>query len=116
MNKLQQAITALLFSEPFYGHLISKMHISQSSKVPTAGVFITDKINLIYNEKWIEEMELFDVVKVLKHECGHILQEHIPRAKRIGIVNNTIVLLHFSYLNVTIGQLLPVFNEIDVIS
>jgi predicted metal-dependent peptidase len=87
VNKVQQATTALLFSEPFYGHLISKMRISKSDKVPTAGVFITDKINLVYNEAWIEGLELIDVVKVLKHECGHILQEHIIRAKQIGIVN-----------------------------
>ena len=87
MNKLQQAISALLFSEPFYGHLISKMRIAKSDKVPTAGVFITDRVNLVYNEAWIEELELIDVVKVLKHECGHILQEHIIRAKQIGVVN-----------------------------
>lgn len=87
MNKLQQAITSLIFSEPFYGHLVSKMRISKSDKVPSAGVFITDKINLVYNEEWINNLELIDVVKVLKHECGHILQEHITRAKQIGAVN-----------------------------
>ena len=84
MNKIQQAISALLFSEPFYGHLISKMAIAKSTKVPTAGVFVTDKINLHYNEEWLDSLELIDVVKVLKHECGHILQEHIPRSKQIG--------------------------------
>jgi predicted metal-dependent peptidase len=87
MNKLQQAISALLFAEPFYGHLISKMRISKSDKIPTAGVYITDKINMAYNEDWIESLDLIDVVKVLKHECGHILQEHIIRAKNIGVVN-----------------------------
>ena len=87
MNKLQQAITSLIFSEPFYGHLISKMRITKTDKIPTAGVFITDKINLTYNEEWIENLDLIDVVKVLKHECGHILQEHITRAKQIGVVN-----------------------------
>lgn len=84
MNKLQQAISALLFTEPFYGHLISKMRITKSKDIPSAGVFITDKINLVYNEEWLESLDLVDVVKILKHECGHILQEHIPRAKQIG--------------------------------
>jgi predicted metal-dependent peptidase len=64
------------------------MRISKSDKVPSAGVSITDKINLFYNEAWIESLDLIDVVKVLKHECGHILQEHIIRAKQIGIVNS----------------------------
>ena len=84
MNKLQQAIVSLIFSEPFYGHLISKMRITKTDKIPTAGVYITDKINLTYNETWLESLELIDVVKVLKHECAHILQEHITRAKQIG--------------------------------
>ena len=84
MNKLQQSIISLIFSEPFYGHLISKMRITKTDKIPTAGVYITDKINLTYNEDWLESLELIDVVKVLKHECAHILQEHITRAKQIG--------------------------------
>jgi predicted metal-dependent peptidase len=84
MNKFQQAIAALLYTEPFYGHLISKMRISKTDKIPSAGVSITDKINLMYNEEWIESLELIDVVKVLKHECAHILQEHISRATQIG--------------------------------
>lgn len=87
MDKLRQAITSLLFAEPFFGHLITKMRISKSDKVPSAGVYITDKINLVYNEAWIESLDIFDVVKVLKHECGHILQEHILRGKQIGINN-----------------------------
>lgn len=87
MNKIQTALTSLVFTEPFYGHLISKMRISKSSEVPTAGVYINDKVNLVYNEQWLESLEVIDIVKVLKHECGHILQEHITRAKQIGIVN-----------------------------
>lgn len=87
MDKFKQAISALLYAEPFFGHLILKMRISESDKVPSAGVFITDKINLVYNRNFIENMDLVDVVKVLKHECGHILQEHIPRSKQIGITS-----------------------------
>jgi predicted metal-dependent peptidase len=87
MNKLQQAISALLFTEPFYGNLISKMRINKSKEVPSAGVYITDKINLIYNEEWLFNLDVIDIAKVLKHECGHILQEHIPRAKQIGAVS-----------------------------
>lgn len=87
MDKLRQAITSLLFAEPFFGHLITKMRITKSDKIPSAGVFITDKINLVYNEDFIESLDLVDVVKVLKHECGHILQEHILRSKQIGINN-----------------------------
>ncbi len=84
MNKVQQAIVALLGTEPFYAHLISRMLIRQERSIPTAGVYVTDKINMVYNPDWMESLELIDVVKVLKHECGHILQEHILRSKQIG--------------------------------
>ena len=114
MNKLQQAISALLFAEPFYGHLISKMRITKTKEIPTAGVFITDKINLTYNEEWLEKLDLIDVVKVLKHECGHILQEHIPRAKQIGAVSKE---LHKRFnlstdATINIADLVPTVEKI----
>ena len=46
MRKIQQAIAALLNNEPFYGHLISKMRISKNNSIPSAGVFINDKVKL----------------------------------------------------------------------
>jgi predicted metal-dependent peptidase len=85
MDKFKQALTSLIFTEPFFGHLILKMRISKSDKIPSAGVYVTDRINLVYNEDFIDSLDLVDVVKVLKHECGHILQEHILRSKQIGI-------------------------------
>lgn len=114
MNKIQQAISALLFAEPFYGHLISRMRITKTTDIPTAGVFITDKINMVYNEEWIEKLDLIDVVKVLKHECGHILQEHIPRAKQIGAVSKE---LHKRFnlstdVTINIADLVPTVEKI----
>lgn len=85
MKKIQEAITVLIYNEPFYGHLISRMRISKSDSIPSAGVNITDKINLVYNEEWLEKLEIVDITKVLKHECEHILREHILRSKQIGI-------------------------------
>jgi predicted metal-dependent peptidase len=114
MNKIQQAIAALTHTEPFYGHLICKMRISKSDKVPSAGVYITDKINLVYNEEWIESLELFDVVKVLKHECEHILREHIYRAKQIGATSKE---LHKRFnlatdATINVNDLLPTVKKI----
>jgi predicted metal-dependent peptidase len=84
MDKMRQAIVALVHAEPFYGHLILGMRISQDATVPTAGVYITDKVNLVYNKEWIETLSLPHAAKVLKHECEHIFREHIARAKQIG--------------------------------
>jgi predicted metal-dependent peptidase len=84
MDKLRQAIVSLVHAEPFYGHLILGMRITQDSTVPSAGVYITDKVNLVYNKEWIETLSLPHAAKVLKHECEHIFREHIARAKQIG--------------------------------
>ena len=84
MKKINQAIAALLHVEPFYGHLILNMRITKDDTCPSAGVYITDKVNLIYNEAFIETLSLNHTCKLLKHECEHIFREHISRAKQIG--------------------------------
>lgn len=86
MDKFKQALVALVHSEPFYGHLLLNMKISKDDKIPSAGVWVTDKINLAYNEAWFNELSLNHACKVLKHECEHIFREHISRAKQIGAV------------------------------
>jgi len=91
MNKMQQAISSLVCFEPFYGHLILKMNITKSDRIPTAGVFITNKINLEYNYDWFESLDLVDAVGVLKHECEHIIRDHIPRMKNIGITGKELM-------------------------
>jgi len=84
MKKINQAIVSLLHAEPFYGHLILNMRITKDDTCPSAGVYITDKVNLIYNEAFIESLSLNHACKLLKHECEHIFREHISRAKQIG--------------------------------
>lgn len=87
MKKINQAIAALLHVEPFYGHLILNMRITKDNTCPSAGVYITDKVNLVYNEDFIENLSLNHACKLLKHECEHIFREHISRAKQIGAVS-----------------------------
>lgn len=87
MKKINQAIAALLHVEPFYGHLILNMRITKDDTCPSAGVYITDKVNLVYNEAFVENLSLNHACKLLKHECEHIFREHISRAKQIGAVS-----------------------------
>lgn len=87
MKKINQAIAALLHVEPFYGHLILNMRITKDDTCPSAGVYITDKVNLVYNEDFIENLSLNHACKLLKHECEHIFREHISRAKQIGAMS-----------------------------
>jgi predicted metal-dependent peptidase len=84
MKKINQAIVALLHAEPFYGHLILNMRITKDDTCPSAGVYITDKVNMVYNEDFMENLSLSHACKLLKHECEHIFREHISRAKQIG--------------------------------
>lgn len=84
MDKFKQALIALVHAEPFYGHLILSMKIAQDDTCPSAGVYITDKVHLVYNKEWFEKLSLQHAAKVLKHECEHIFKEHIARAKQIG--------------------------------
>lgn len=85
MKVIQKASAILIFEEPFYGFLLSKFRKIKSTRVPTACVYITDAINLEYSEEYFEEVGVQDSVKILKHECEHILRDHIGRAKDIGI-------------------------------
>lgn len=87
MNRLKEAISALVFAEPFYGHLILNMKITVDRTCPTAGVYVTDKVNMVYNPEYINSLSLVDACKLLKHECEHIFREHISRAKQIGATN-----------------------------
>jgi predicted metal-dependent peptidase len=114
MNKLKQAIVALVHAEPFYGHLILSMRITQDDKIPTAGVWITDKVNLAYNKEWIENLSVSHAAKVLKHECEHIFKEHISRAKQIGATSKELHKRFNLATDVTINRndLVPMVNAI----
>jgi predicted metal-dependent peptidase len=85
MKVIQKATAILIYDEPFYGFLLSKFKKISSKRIPTACVYITDTINLEYNEDYFEEVGVSGAVKILKHECEHILRDHIGRAKEIGI-------------------------------
>jgi predicted metal-dependent peptidase len=85
-EKFIRATTDLVFKERFYASLLNKMRISWSkTKVPTAGVYVTDKINLVLNPDFVEKLDTDELVELLRHECNHIVYRHITRAKELGI-------------------------------
>lgn len=81
---LSVPIVKLLDSERFYAEIILGMNISISRKVPTAGVWITDKVNLAVNPDYFSKLSVDQQIAVLKHECAHILNDHIPRSKELA--------------------------------
>lgn len=84
-QKFRDAITVMVFMERFYAALINKMRVRWTKEVPTAGVYVTDKIHLVINPDFVNKLTVQEVVELLRHECNHIVYRHIPRAMELGI-------------------------------
>lgn len=82
-NLLIPAVIKLYDSERFYGELLIMMDKKLSKSIPTAGVRITKKIELFVNPDYYSSLTLDKQVAILKHECQHILNDHISRAKEL---------------------------------
>lgn len=81
---ISQTIVKLFESERFYAEIISQMNRVIGQTVPLAGVCIKDKIELHLNDKTFTQMSITERVAILKHECEHLLRDHIPRSKEIS--------------------------------
>ena len=83
-DAVSQAIVALFEKERFYAEIVAQMRRIASTKVPTAGVCIKDGIELHINVEWFSKRTLEERVAVLKHECEHLLRDHILRGKELA--------------------------------
>lgn len=81
---LSQAIIRLYDEERFYAELVLQMDRILTNKIPTAGVCIKTRIQLHVNPEFFASKSLREQVAILKHECQHILNDHIGRAKEIA--------------------------------
>lgn len=79
-----QTIVQLFEQERFYAELVLEMNRVITNGIPTMGVCVRDKIELHINPKFFESMSPKERIAVLKHECGHILNDHIPRFKELA--------------------------------
>lgn len=86
---LSVAITLLLTggksggeSKMFYAHFIQRMNITWCDKrVPTAGVSVTDRVNMIINPTFFMGLTPVERQELLEHEVGHIIYLHPFRSK-----------------------------------
>lgn len=83
-DTLTKAIVRLYDSERFYAELIMQMDRIIDEKIPTAGVCVKNRIQLHVNPKFFDSLTQDEQVAVLKHECQHILNGHIERAKELA--------------------------------
>lgn len=79
---VEQTIVALFHTERLYAELVAEMDRTfRADFGSVAGVSIGDRIKLIIDPVEFVKLSLAERVDVLKHECEHILRDHIPRMK-----------------------------------
>lgn len=81
---ISEAVIELIKKEPFFAKIILNMRRSYSTRIPTAGVSITEQVNLIVNPNFWATLTLLEQVAVLRHECFHLIFNHIGRGKVLG--------------------------------
>lgn len=81
-DSISQTIVSLFESEMFYAEVVSQMRRFLNPDLPAvAGVCIKNQIELHINPTLFEKLPLEQRVAILKHECEHILRDHIGRMK-----------------------------------
>ena len=83
-DALADAIIALFDRERFYAELVLNMDRKVSKRVPTLGVCVKDRVELIINPDFFTNLTLAERVALLKHECAHVLHDHISRSKALA--------------------------------
>src|ERR1019366_4104035 len=82
-DSVSQAIVYLFEKEMFYAEIIGSMKRVLGNKVPVAGVCIKDSIELHINPETFCKYSIPERAAILKHECEHILREHIFRMREL---------------------------------
>jgi len=82
-DRLNSRIAALVTFQPIYGEIFMALNKRESTKVPTMGVGIVDKVNLAlyYNPDFVSQLENSELMAVLRHEALHVLLHHLTRSK-----------------------------------
>lgn len=84
-DSISQAIIRLFEREMFYAEIITRMKRIISHDLPApAGVCIKDHIELHINPELFNEYTIDERAAILKHECEHILRNHIVRSKELA--------------------------------
>ena len=83
-NKLEAALSTLIFNNSYIADLIYQIHINFTSRLPTAGVYINNnKICMDINPFFWGQFDTKGQIAILMHECMHLLHNHIPRYKEL---------------------------------
>lgn len=84
-DKISMAIVRMFTTEMFYAELMASMRRVEDRTLPAAaGVCIKDQIELHLNPDRLADMSVEELCGIMKHECEHILRDHIPRMKELA--------------------------------
>lgn len=76
LKRINQALTTLLFEEPFFAILAMRLKIAENNNFPT---FATDGENLFFNSEFCESLKHKEIMTVLAHEVMHCAKGHLWR-------------------------------------
>lgn len=82
---IDEAMVHLIMNEPFYANLLMNMTRNWACKLPngkpllTAGVNVTETVNLWINPYFWLSLTLEEQVEILKHEVLHVVNNHFVR-------------------------------------
>lgn len=100
------------YQRPFYGQFLLRVNLQWTDKIPTAGVSITDGINLYINPKFWNEIPFLMAMEVLEHEVMHVVYLHPLRMKEIGDeLNQENAKLHNIAADAKINENLPEIRD-----
>jgi predicted metal-dependent peptidase len=87
---LENTIIRLLASkQQFYAEILMRMVRVPTNQIPTAGVCVKGgQVFLYYNADFLSALDPVVRQGVLKHECLHLLHQHLGRAESAGIRNS----------------------------
>lgn len=90
---LMPAFTKLITAEPYYAHFILNMDVEvgptwRATPIPTAAVtYERGRFKLLINPEWYTRLSDDEQAAVLKHECLHVLDNHLGRTKMDMLAN-----------------------------
>lgn len=80
MSLIKNAVIYLIRTQPFYAHLLTKLHVLEDDRVPIAGYSIEgSQINLHLNTFVYNQLSLENQTKILIHELLHLVDRHAAR-------------------------------------
>lgn len=71
----------LLKYHNFYGNMLYRVCIEYGNKVPTAGVWVDDKIRMCINPEFWYSLTEAQRVGILMHEMDHLIFDHLSRSQ-----------------------------------